>query len=72
MELSTYFLFGCMWVMTLEWLSTSNIENDPNILPWGWRERFINFVLWPITFLLFIWRIIQQMMDDDDDNNLGF
>lgn len=70
MELSTYFLFGCMWVMTLEWLTTNNQHMEEEDASWGWRERGMNFLLWPVTFCLFIYRIIDELMNNDN-NNLG-
>ena len=54
----TYILIGLIFTAVLDILA-SNLENTPTLQKamdeWGFRERIMNVVMWPISLSIFMY-----------------
>ena len=61
--LSTYLIIGILWIAILDFVVKVRIEDEPM----NNFSRFLNFILWPLTLLIFIGGAIYGFFNDKND-----
>ena len=66
MNISIYFLIGFSFTVFIEiLLNSESIKKHPKMigLNWGWNERIICVLFWPICFIVFFHNFLKSYFE---------
>jgi uncharacterized RDD family membrane protein YckC len=58
-----YFIIGLVWIALLDFVIKIRIEEEPM----NNASRLLNFVLWPLTLLIFLYGLFQSMFGNNNE-----
>ena len=61
--MTIYFIIGLVWIAFLDFVIKIRVEEEPM----NNASRLLNFVLWPLTLLIFLYGMFQSMFDNKDE-----